>query len=283
MGVLLALCSALSYGTGDFLGGLGGRRASSAQISVIVQVSGLVVAAIAVAVSGSAPDGAVLAWGALSGVGSAVGNVSLYRGLASGAMNLVAPVSAVVTAALPALVGLLGGDRLSAAGWAGLAVALPAVALVSAGPSSGAPRDLGPGLRCGLAAGVGFGLLFVALDRAGTAAGAWPLLPGQAVAVAVVAALSARPYLRARRSDRPPSWRSALACGVPSGLGGAGGNLLFFAATAGGQLTVVAVLTALYPAVTVALAALVLHERAGRTQGLGLALCVAAVVLITVG
>jgi drug/metabolite transporter (DMT)-like permease len=288
--VLLALCSALSYGGGDFLGGLGGRRASPAQISIIVQCVGVIVAALAVAAtSRGVPPAAVLAWGALSGLGSGIGNVALYRGLAAGAMNVVAPVSAVVTAVLPATVGLGTGDQLSASGWAGLLLALPALALVSTTQASDPRRaDLAVrhGLWWGFAAGCGFGLLFIALDSAGTASGAWPLLPGQLVALAVVLILSVPAYRRLRRSrtDRqPPSWRSALAYGVPSGLGGAGGNLLFFTATGFGQLTVVAVLTALYPAVTVGLAAVLLGERANKIQGAGFALCAVAIMLITVG
>ena len=290
--VVLALASALCYGTGDFLGGEGSRRSSPAQLSLLVQSTGLVAAVIAVAITAhGSPPTAVIEWGALSGVGSAIGNQALYRGLASGAMNVVAPLSAVLTAVLPAIVGLAGGDRLGLAGWAGLVLAVPAIALVSLSPgqsSSDRPtqaRTASPvrlGVGWGLLAGCGFGVLFVALDKAGTAFGAWPLVPGQIVAVLLVGSVTT--YLRRRsrpRTRQSTPWSRALVWGVASGFGGAGGNIFFFAATGAGTLTIVAVVSALYPAITVLLAAIVLRERTSRIQLIGLLICAVAVVLIT--
>ncbi|HEY0226745.1 MAG TPA: hypothetical protein VGC05_10195, partial [Mycobacterium sp.] len=205
--VVLALASAIGYGTGDFLGGEGSRRTSPAQLSLLVQCTGLLVAVSAVAVTAHGlPPTRVVAWGALSGIGSALGNQALYRGLASGAMNVVAPLSAVFTAVLPAAVGIAAGERLPLTGWAGLGAALPAIALVSLSPTQ-TPSDpagdesTGPqtarvrrrtenlvrdGVGWGLLAGCGFGLLFVSLDKAGTGSGAWPLLLDQIVAVILV-------------------------------------------------------------------------------------------------
>jgi uncharacterized membrane protein len=248
------------------------------------------VTAVAITAHGSPPT-AVIEWGALSGVGSAIGNQALYRGLASGAMNVVAPLSAVLTAVLPAIVGLASGDRLSLAGWAGLVLAVPAIGLVSLSPgqsSSDHPAKARTasrvrfGVGWGLLAGCGFGLLFVGLDKAGTTSGAWPLVSGQIVAVLLVGSVTT--YLRRRspsstRQSTP--WSVALVWGVTSGLGGAGGNIFFFAATGAGSLTVVAVLSALYPAITVLLAAIVLHERASRIQLIGLLICAVSVALIT--
>ncbi|MDP9819022.1 EamA family transporter [Spirilliplanes yamanashiensis] len=280
MGALLALLAAVSYGAGDFVGGVGGRRTVPALVTVVIQVVGVLSAALAVlVVPGGAPTAAVLAWGALSGVGSGIGNAALFRGLALGRMSVVAPVSAVTTALLPALAGVLDGDRLSGLAWAGVAVALPAIALVSREPGGADAGEPLRDVRYGLLAGTGFGLLFIALDRAGTAAGAWPLLPGQLVAVAVVAAL-AGPAMR--RADRA-GWGPAVRWGLPSGLLGAAANLLFLAATGRGQLTVAAVLTALYPAVTVLLAATVLRERLRAVQAVGLAAAGVAVTLVVLG
>jgi len=290
--VVLALSSALFYGTGDFLGGEGSRRSSPAQMSLLVQSTGLVVAVIAVAITAhGSPPAAVIEWGALAGVGSAIGNQALYRGLASGAMNVVAPLSAVLTAVLPAIVGLAGGDRLGLAGGAGLVIAVPAIGLVSlspAQPSSDHPAQARArstvrfGVGWGLLAGCGFGLLFIGLDKAGTTSGAWPLLSDQIVAILLVGTVTTYLRRRARSSTRPSTpWSSALIWGLASGLGGAGGNVFFFAATGTGSLTVVAVLSALYPAITVLLAAIVLHERTGRIQLIGLLISAAAVALIS--
>jgi drug/metabolite transporter (DMT)-like permease len=179
-------------------------------------------------------------------------------------------LSAILTAVLPAIVGLAGSDRLSLAGWAGLVLAVPAIGLVALSPGqsiSDHPAKARTasrvrfGVGWGLLAGCGFGLLCVGLDKAGTTSGAWPLVSGQIVAVLLVGSVTT--YLRRRspsstRQSTP--WSGALVWGVASGLGGAGGNIFFFAATGAGSLTVVAVLSALYPAITVLLAALVLHR-----------------------
>ena len=290
--VLLALSSALCYGTGDFLGGEGSRRSSPAQMSLLVQSTGLVVAVIAVAITAhGSPQAGVIEWGALAGVGSAIGNQALYRGLASGAMNVVAPLSAVLTAVLPAIVGLAGGNRLGLAGWAGLVIAAPAIALVSLSPAQtssdhstrGRARSrIRFGVGWGVLAGCGFGLLFVGLDKAGTTSGAWPLLSDQIVAILLVGTVTTHLRRRARSSSHQPTpWSAALIWGLASGLGGAGGNIFFFAATGAGALTGVAVLSALYPAITVLLAAIVLHEQTGRIQLTGLVICGAAVALIS--
>lgn len=282
MGALWALLAAVSYGTGDFVGGLGGRRSESpAAISVVIQATGVVVAVVAtlgwvLTGLGGAPSGAVLAWGALGGLGSGTGNAALYRGLARGEMAVVAPASAVVTVLVPAAVGVATGDRLSAAAWCGVVLSLPAVALTSwTGRARGfSSKELGYGAL----AGVGFGWLFVALDRAGTADGPWPLVPGQLVAVLLVVSVSRRSLRQAR-----PDWSQVLVWAGSSGLLAGAANQLFLASTATGPLTVSAVLAALYPAVTVALAMALLAESAGRLRWLGLVASAASVVLVVTG
>lgn len=105
---------------------------------MIAQPLGLVAAAVAViALAARSPTLHALWWGALSGVGSGVGTVSLHRGLAVARMSVVAPLSAVLSAALPAVTGLLLGNRLTALSWAGIVVAMPAVTLVSWQPGEG--------------------------------------------------------------------------------------------------------------------------------------------------
>jgi len=114
MGVVLALLSALCYGSSDFTAGVGGRRSDPAAVTVIAQPFGLVAAAVAViALSARSPTPHALWWGALSGVGSGVGTVSLFRGLAVAPMSVVAPLSAVLSAALPVVAGLLLGEHWS--------------------------------------------------------------------------------------------------------------------------------------------------------------------------
>ena len=153
---------------------MGGRRSNPAAITAVAQPFSLLAAAVAiVALAAGSPASGVLWWGALSGIGSGVGTVALYRGLAVAPMSVVAPVSAVMSAALPALVGFGIGEHLTALAWSGIVIAMPAVALVSAQPASeGGSRRAG--IAAGLAAGAGFALMFIALAEAGTSAGAWP-------------------------------------------------------------------------------------------------------------
>lgn len=282
MGALLALLAAISYGIGDFLGGLGGRRAHAALIPIPVQVVGMLTATVAILTGlGGAPTTPALLWGSVSGIGSGVGNATLIRGLAAGRMSVVAPLSAVMTAAVPALVGIVAGDRLAAAGWSGIALALPAVALTSwEGKAAGFGLS---DIAFGVGAGCGFGLLFVALDRAGADSGAWPLLPGQIVALGIVTVVAVPQINRIRRGKVRPQLSATLRWGAASGALGASASLLFLFASGAGQLTVVAVLASLYPAFTVLLAAAVLREPIAGTQTVGLVASAASVVLIVIG
>lgn len=278
MGVVLGLLAALAYGTSDFVAGAGGRRSDAIAVTAIAQPFGLAAALVGVVIlrTGS-PSPSVLEWGALSGVGSGVGTTALYWGLSAGAMNVVSPLAAVISAVVPALVGVALGERLSLLAVVGIVLAVPAPVMVSlASGQKRSTRGSAAPIAAGLAAGGGFALLFIGLDRAGTAAGAWPLLPGQAVAIIIVA-----PFVAARRPPRS-AWRISLRWGVTAGSLSGIANLLYLAATGQGQLAVVAVLTALYPAVTVALAAGLLHERMGRLQAIGLLIAAASVALISI-
>ena len=189
-------------------------------------------------------------------------------------MAVAGPLSAVGAAALPALVGALLGERLAAASIVGVLVALPAIWLVSgAGTSSNGPRR---GAVDGLVSGAGFSLEFVALERAGTGSGLWPVAVSQTTALLLLAALVfvLRPALRASRT----SVGLALAAGV---LALTATSLYFVAANAG-LLTVAAVLASLYPAVTVCSRPRSCASDRTVRQLFGLAMAAVAVILIVV-
>ncbi|WP_417563843.1 EamA family transporter [Microbacterium sp.] len=279
MGVLLSLLAAICYGTSDFAAGIGGRRGDAGAVAIIAQPITLVAAVVAVlVVSPPAPTASALWWGAAAGVASGVGTLALYRGLATARMSVVAPLSGVLTAAIPVVVGALLGDRLPWLAWVGVGIAVPAALLVSLVPDdSGRARH--SGVVEGVIAGVGFALLFIALAQTGTDAGAWPLVPTQAVSVVVVVAAAIPHARRPAREAWGPSLRPGLLTGV---LGGAAA-LAYLSATGFGQLAVVAVITALYPAVTVLMARFIEHERWAPLQLVGLVAAVVAVVLIGIG
>jgi drug/metabolite transporter (DMT)-like permease len=278
MGVILGLLAALAYGSSDFVAGAGGRRADAMAVTGIAQPFGLLAALLGVLIlrKGS-PDPSVLEWGALSGVGSGLGTVALYWGLSAGAMNVVSPLAAVISAVLPALVGVALGERLSLLALFGIMLAVPALGMVSlASGQHHSTRGSAPPVAAGLAAGGGFALLFIGLNQAGTTASAWPLVPGQVVAIVIVAL-----FVAARRPPRS-TWRTSRRWGIAAGSLSGTANLLYLAATGQGQLAVVAVLTALYPAVTVALAAGLLRERIGPLQAIGLLLAAVSVAMISI-
>jgi drug/metabolite transporter (DMT)-like permease len=275
--VILALTSAAVYGAADFLGGLASRKTSVFGVVALSQVVGLAALLALLPWLGGPVDGTDLAWGVAAGVAGASGLVLFFRTLARGVMSVIAPVTAVTSAAVPVLVGLLGGNRIGLWAAAGIALALAAVVLVSAEGGMSALRAARPAsLAPALAAGTAFGFFFVLLDRTSEEAGVTPLVAARmaSVALVVVLALATRQSLRVTRP--------ALPLVALSGVGDMTANALFLLATQQeGQLAITGVLASLYPVSTVMLAQVLLRERLAGAQVAGLGTAVAAIVLIT--
>lgn len=279
MAVVLSLMAAGAYGTSDFAAGLASRRLAPAVVTGAVEALTLITALIAVVVlPGGSPSVTALAWGAASGLGTALGTLSFYHGLSVGRMSVVATLAAVLTAVIPAVVGLCLGDHLTLGAEAGIAIAIPAIGSISWQPEAGARSAARAGLVYGGLAGLGFAVLFIALARAGTHAGAWPLIPGQLVALVIIA-----PFAYRGLTGSVKLRRSALALTLSAGVLSGIANLLYLAATGRGELTIVAVLTSLYPAATVVLARAFLAERWTRIQAAGLLTSAAAIILVGAG
>jgi drug/metabolite transporter (DMT)-like permease len=272
MVVLLSLVAAMAYGLSDFVGGLASRRTSAWPVAFVGTAAALVGAIVLTAGTDGTATGEDLAWGAAAGVGTGVGGAFLYKGLAAGRMGVVAPISAVGAALLPVCVGVLGGERPALLVWLGIAAAVPGTWLVSREP--GGTGDLAAGIVDGVLAGLGFGLLFAAMGQVPEEAGFAPLVVAQAVGLVCVAATAYA--LGARWVPHHPS----QAWGVVAGLLSTAAVVAFLLATQTGLLAVASVVTSLYPAVTIALAAVVLRERIHLSQGLGLLLCGVAVGLV---
>ena len=279
--ILLALGSALGYGAADFIAGWVSRRSHYARVSLLAQLAAATGTLTASLVVGGRPSGVSLAWGALSGLGGGLGTLALYRGLARGRMNVVAPLSGVLAAALPALFGLVLGERPGPAAMAGLGLALPAVWLTARTESaeSASATRASSGAVDGVLAGLGFAVLFIGLQRAGRGEGLWPTAASQLVAAVPMLVLHARSLRRPAGPEDAWLRLGPLLAGVLVAVAA----ICFFLGTQRGLLTVVAVLTSLYPAVTVALARWLLAEHIGRWQGVGLAMAGASVVLISGG
>lgn len=275
MAVLLALSSAATYGVGDFFGGLGARRASAAAVLLWSHLAGLVlVVGAALVVTGDA-TGADLALGALGGLGGALGVGLLYGALAIGPMSAVAPVTALLAAAVPIAAGFLAGERPGTTAVVGMLGALVAIVLVSAeGGGSLRPTDL-RGVTMALGAGLGFGLFFVALSHTGDGSGLWPIVGARLASVTVVGALALSGRIRV---EVPEGVARRLTVGA--GVCDVGANVLYLLAIREGLLSVVSALSSLYPVSTVVLAWIVLRERFAPLQRLGLAVAVPAALLM---
>jgi EamA-like transporter family. len=272
--LLLALGSSLAYGCADFLGGLGARRAHVLRTVMVAAPASLAVELLLWPFLGASFGTGALVWGAASGVASAAAFALLYRTLAIGPMNVLSPVTALVSAMLPAGVGLVQGEHLGAAGLVGLPLALAAVVLVSAGHGAGSARPTRTALLLALGAGAAIALQLVCLHQAPADSGVAPLIVGRTVSSAVT--LAAAGLMHRRLGPEKPAYAMSAAAGVLDSLA----NLLFLLAVRGGDLAVVAVVTALYPAGTVLLARTVLAERVHRGQLVGLGTAAVAVSLL---
>jgi drug/metabolite transporter (DMT)-like permease len=276
MVVLLSLLAALSYGLADFCGGLASKRASAWSVALFASVTGAVLVLATSLFLGGDPTAADLWWGVAAGVGNGFGTAFLYRGLSSGRMGVVAPVSGVGAAVIPVVVGVLLGERPAALVWVGILLAIPAIWLVAR--DSAELGDSSPGGAVdGALAGLGFGFLFVALGQVTEDSGLLPLAVNQVVAgvvIVLVATVLGQPW-------RPR--RSAAVGGALAGVLGAAATVCFLLATREGYLSIASVVTSLYPAFTVVLAATVLREHVHRAQAAGLLMCAVAVSLVASG
>jgi drug/metabolite transporter (DMT)-like permease len=287
MGIIFGLLAAATYGAADFIGGRVSRRADVFTVVLLSQLLGAIPLLIALPFFAEAPASpSALAWGAAAGIGGGTGVLLLYRGLAVGRMTVVAPITGVVAAAAPVIFGLAIGERPGPIALVGVGIALISVALVSSAPPPvaaendveiGAPVSTSRSVPPAIGAGLSFGAFFIFLDRAQETAGIWPLISMRAASIGLVAVLA----LALRRPMRPPP-------GTIAGIGGSGvldvsANVFYLLATRSGLLSVVAVLTSMYPAVTVVLARALLNERFVATQLMGLALAAASIVLIVLG
>lgn len=288
LAALLAICASALFGVADFFGGMSARRIAPAITSATSQLAGFVVLAAAALVVGGRLGGEDLALGAAAGLIGAAALWTFYRGLAIGAMSVVAPVSAVTSAIVPIVTGLFLGESPALGQWAGIALALPAVVLISregtAEPEARAVEPLEEratqagnraGVIAGLLAGAGFGAFIVLVTRTSEASGLWPLVASRTVASLLTLAALALTGLLRRVVAGP-----GLAIAGLAGVLDATSNVLILEAGRRGLLVLVGVIGSLYPATTVILARVVLGERLQPHQVLGLALAVMALVLV---
>lgn len=274
--VVLGLLSAITWGAGDYGGGLLSRRIPLFGVVAVTQVVGMAFALVMAVVRGEpVPQGMDVAWSIGAGACGVVGMTSLYRGLAVGRMGVVAPVTGVVGASIPVVVGFAGEGVPSVQTVAGILVAMVAVVLVTRAPGHGTDRP--SGIRWALVAGVAIGGFNVCIGQLSGAGAFGPLVLIRLVQTSVILFLIVawRQPWRIRRLD-------VARLGVV-GVLDMTGNVAFIMAAQLGALAVAAVLSSLYPVMTVLLALGLLRERVTRSHLAGIALTVVAIALITAG
>ena len=285
MTVLLALLGALFIGISDFLGGAASQRASPLTVSAVLQLTGLLtLTPIAFVLGASALSAGDIGLGAVSGLATSVAFLGFFTAMAKGRIGVVLPVSAAVAALLPALAGVLGGNRLSALALGGVLCALLAIPLVAYEPEEGGePREGAPErwpaatqVLVSTLCGAGFGIYFICIGHTSTDSGLWPTVANLIVAVAVTVPVAMRAGLMPGPASAP---RLAIFGGVALGVADA----TLTTALQRGPLTVASVLGNLYPLVTIVLGVVLLGERVHRWHALGIGLALAGVTMIAAG
>lgn len=288
--VFLGLSSALTFGAADFFGGIAAKRISPILATAVGALAGLVVLLFIFPFVTNVWSTEAVLYGILAGVNSAVAIGLLYACLAIGPMSILSPVTAVMSALVPVTVGLLRGESLGTFGFVAIPVALIAVVLVGFVPEKDAVRPSLKALLMAVGAGSAIGLFFVILDAAPDDSGIIPVVGNRVVNALlmftlffVMAALANRKRAGASAPARHSAWRRGIYFAMVGGTLDVIANMAIITGVRTGDLSVIAVLTALYPAGTVLLAAIVLRERIAPVQYVGIALGIAASILLVLG
>lgn len=301
---VVSLLSAFVFGAADFLGGLAAKRISSLLATAVAALSGLVGLITLYPVIGGEWAAHDVVWGAISGVSGAIAIALLYASLAIGPMSILSPLTAVIAAIVPMVWGLTNGESFGWIGSLALGLALVAVVLVGFVPEEGAVRPSIRGLAMASGSGIAIGGFFIAIGQTSDESGIVPLIVNRGTnAMLMLVTLALLTVVRVLRNRQAAGtivhtepheglvttrrrFDRALKTGVAiAALGGVVdviANMLILLGMRLGDLTVAAVLSSLYPAGTILLAAIVLKERIAPVQWLGLALGLTAAAMLAV-
>ncbi len=295
MSLILSAFSALFYGIADFAGGFASARSKTLSVLVVSQAAGLFVAFCALLVFWPGlPGGRDLLWGMSGGICGALGLFMLYRGIATSLVAVVSPASALLSAILPLGFGLLLGESPSPLARIGALLCLPAVLLLSWQRKTEGGKSVLSALLQGSAAGLGFGGFYIFISRASPGSGLWPAIASRGTSLCIFLLALAILARRERKAHKESAVRGAFPKGTvlgiaPSNLAvtcGAGiadmtANVLFLLASRTGLLSLVSIVTSLYPAPTVILGRIVFKEAIPPSRAIGLLLAITGIVLIS--
>jgi drug/metabolite transporter (DMT)-like permease len=277
LSILFGLGAALAWGAADFTGGLASRRTGAYRAAFYAEFFGLVfLVGAALFIRESLPGWPVLVLATAAGAVGTTGLLALFQSVIHGKMSIAMPVSALLAAALPMLVGSLTEGFPGVITFLGFLVALSAIWMISQEDGKDG-RFLArlSDLRLPLLAGICFGSFFILMDIAASETVLWPMLASRTGGTLIVAI-----YMLFRRD----SWRigrDAWPVLVINGFLDVGGTAFYVLASQAGRLDVAAVISSLFPGTTVILAALILKERVSRSQSIGILLALAAIVFLT--
>jgi len=287
LAVLVGISSALVYGAADFLGGIASKRIPAIRVTALAGAVGLVVLLLAYPLIGGEISRKALLLGALCGVSGAIAISLLYACLAIGPMSILSPLTAIVSAIVPMTFGLIQGEKLGLIGYVALGIALVAVVLVGFVPEKGAVRPTLRGILMAIGSGAMIGVFLVIIDQTPADSGIVPLIANRAMSSAILFAavgVSALVAVRKSRATGNPvvsaGWRAGISLAVLCGVIDAVANAGLLLGLRLGELTIISVLTALYPAGTIILAAIVLRERIAPVQVVGLVLAITAAAML---
>ncbi len=275
LAVLLALASSATWGVADFAGGLLARRLPTISVTVISQAAGFAALLVAFVILGGGLDGRSFAIGVLAGVGGGIGLAAFYKALSLGTMSIVSPIVAC-GAVVPFAISLATGERPSALGLAGAAIALSGAVLASTEERRAPGGDRARAVAIAAVAAVALGLFTYFLGLGSREGSALSTLVGARVGSLTLLLALAAVRRAPLRLERRWLWRVAAV-----GLCDVAANALFAVASTQGLLALVSVLGSLYPVTTVLLAYVLLHERLTRAQMAGITIALAGVAALS--
>jgi uncharacterized membrane protein len=279
---ILGLCTALSYGAADFFAALAARRMRVVIVTCAASLSGLILLLLLLPIVGASFSQEAIFWGFLGGLSSIVALLTLYASLALGPISIVSPLGALLSAIVPAAVGVvLLGERFTGVGWVAIAMALIAVVLVGFVPGDNVQLPKPRAIVLAMIAGTGIGLAVVSLARSPEDSGIGPIIVMRTTAFVLLGVIVLFSVLRKSataeiKHQGPKLWVLVASAGVLD----ATANIFFTLASRSGSLTVTGVLTALYPLGTILLARLVLKEKVALVQKIGIALTLVASLML---
>ncbi len=277
MVIFYALMAAFSFGSADFLGGFSSRKNSSIAAVVWTQTTGLITVLILAPLMGANQvTGSDIIWGMAGGISGALGLLVLFQGLSTGTAAIVSPLAALAGAAFPVLFGFLTGERPPVITWTGVALSLPAILLLS-WEKEDKNENITQSLQLGLLAGALFAAFFIFLSKTSENSGMWPLVASRFITTPlfILIAVIRKTELRLEMGTHRLT--------ILSGILDMAANAFYMLAVRTGYLIFAVILSSLYPAPTVILQKIFIHERLTKMRIAGLILSIAGAALIGVG